>query len=169
MQVTGTGLDNCDPQEIADLFALQRNFLYIFGEDYLKQCLLDSVDECPFIDFLSQRKRTTLRVRPLDVNMVFLESEYAQENDVSYLQLSNKDIETHRTHIISEIFVSRFIDRVIAGLQSEKIEEALKIYKMDKKKIGVIFSSIMSITMEEMDSSVRGPQERISFSFRLFV
>ena len=169
MQVTGTGLDNCDPKEIADLFALQRNFLYIFGEDYLKQCLLDTVDENPFIDFLSQRKRNTLRVRPLDVNMVFLESAYAGEFDVSYLQLSNKDIEISRTQIISKIFVERFIDRITTGLQSEKIEEALKIYKMDKKKIGVIFSSIMSITMEELDASIRGPQERISFSFRLFV
>lgn len=169
MQVTGTGLDNCNPQEIADLFALQRNFLYIFGEDFLKQCLLDTVDEIPYIDFLSQRKRNTLRVRPLDVNMVFLESAYAAEFDTSYLQLANKDIEINRTQIISNIFVARFIDRIVNGLQSEKIEEALKIYKMDKKKVGVIFSSIMSITMEEMDTSVRGPQERISFSFRLFV
>ena len=149
-------LDAVSSAEIEELFKLKRNFYYIFKPEFIAECFLNAVDSFNFIDFTSNRKRTSLKVNPFTVNLKFSQEKFLETHsgtDYDYTNASDiQALYSKITMIIGRTLVQKFTDNLNKGLELPEVEEAMANYKLDPKSIGVILTTISAIVPAQIEN-----------------
>ena len=170
-----------DDTDIIELFKARKNFYNIFSEDFIKQCIYDAVDECPFIDFTSPRRRKSIIVRPFRVTLKFKVDEfykYAQtlekddpvyEKAVMHAELHDlQKIDTIRTDLISRFISSAFNDNLVTGIDDPIISKALEQIDLTKARLKNVLTTINIISNEQL-IDVESKNNEFIFNFMLFM
>ena len=162
-------LDAVSSTEIEELFRMRRNFYYIFSPEFIAECFLNAVDSFNFIDFTSNRKRTSLKVNPFTVNLKFSQTKFLELHGGSDLDYTNSpDLQalySKITMIIGRTLVQKFTENLSAGLELPEIEKALANYKLDKSSVGVIMTTISAIVPAQIENF----QEDFIFKYSILI
>ena len=149
-------LDVVSSAEIEELFKMKRNFYYIFKPEFIAECFLNAVDSIAFIDFTSNRKRTSLKVNPFTVNLKFSQEKFLKMNteaDWDYTKCSDlQALYSKITMVIGRTLVAKFTENLKTGLELPEIEEAMKNYRLDKSSVGVILTTISAIVPAQIEN-----------------
>ena len=117
---------------------------------------MNAVDSIAFIDFTSNRKRTSLKVNPFTVNLKFSQEKFLKMNteaDWDYTKCSDlQALYSKITMVIGRTLVAKFTENLKTGLELPEIEEALKNYKLDKSSVGVILTTISAIVPAQIEN-----------------
>ena len=149
-------LDAVSSAEIEELFKMKRNFYYIFKPEFIAECFLNAVDSFAFIDFTSNRKRTSLKVNPFTVNLKFSQEKFLKMNtdaDWDYTKCSDlQALYSKITMVIGRTLVAKFTENLKVGLELPEVEEALRNYRLDKSSVGVILTTISAIVPAQIEN-----------------
>ena len=164
-------------ESLSELFRIRKNFYNLFSSEFIKSCIYDAVDDCPFIEFTSSRKRKALVVRPFKVTLKFQVSEFLALSDSAELAQavdnynncnSTTKLDVQRIDLIGTYIAQQFTDNLSKGLNDPEVVKAMESIDLSKEKLKNVLTTISIISPMEL-RDINEKNEDFFFNYMLFM